>query len=193
MKFKRIIAYIIDFFIITLIASIIFTLPCFQKNNTTYEENVENYIKAIQNTEITEEELIDTEYNLYKSSSSLLIIRVIVIILYLGVLGYLKNGQTLGKKICKIQIVPNKGKNLKPGLFMLREMIVGNVFLELISLIGLICCSKNTWQIIATITSDINLMINLILLLSMIFDNNERALHDKIFGTKIIKKEKNMI
>ena len=113
MKIKRIVAYILDLFIVAVIASAIFTLPIFKTESQNYTKYYEEYLTLITSggsTDISEDEQIEILYNMSKSSQSLYIINAGIIIIYFGIISYILKGKTIGKKLLHIQTVPNKGK-----------------------------------------------------------------------------------
>ena len=124
------------------------------------------------------------------ATKPLLIIRIGVLILYFGVLAYLLKGQTLGKKILKLQVVPNKGSTLNPGLFILRSVIITNLVFETISLILLIYCSKNTYFEYNSLIANLGDLLYIIIIGCIILRDDERGLHDLICNTKVISTKK---
>ena len=196
MKLKRIFAYLIDLFIISFLAAFIYSMvPVFADNNEEYEKTVNEYYDLLVNdtsgsADISEEDLINLTYNMQILTKPLLFIRAGLLILYFGVIAYIAKGQTLGKKLLKLQVVSNDGGNLNPGLFILRSIIVTNFIPEIIGLITLIVCSKNTWFEINNVLTNISYLIYFLLLGFMIFRDDERGLHDLIAKTKVISTKK---
>ena len=74
----------------------------------------------------SEDDLINIMYDINKAEIPLAIIEFGITIFYFGILSYIFNGQTLGKKIFKLRVVPINGKKLNPGLYLLREIILTN-------------------------------------------------------------------
>ena len=82
MLIKRISAYLIDMLIITIISSFIYTLPFFTSSQEEYLNNYETYTKTyaeyLKNNK-NEKDILNSEDQMIKSSSTILIIRVGVI------------------------------------------------------------------------------------------------------------------
>lgn len=187
---KRIIAYIIDLFIITILTSLIFSLPTFDKERELYLENTQKYQETYQsytNDGATAEEVIEKEYDMYHSSSTLLIAKVGVTILYFSIIPYYTNYKTLGKKLLKIKIAPVKGDVINPGLFFTRGLITSNVIFDIISIILLLRLPSDTWQTSTIIINYLSYVVYLILLESSILNKNKRGLHDLLLGTKVVE------
>lgn len=193
MKIKRIFAYIIDIIIVSFISSMIFSLPMFKQDYKNYEIATNEYLAEINeagSAEVDEDVLLSLQYDVYKSSTSLLIIKTGLLIIYFGIFGYFMHGQTIGKKLFNIKIVSNSEKNLNPGLFLLREILVTNFIPELLSLILLIVCSQNFWTTASLYVSYASYILTFLLVGFMIFREDERGLHDVICNTKVIDVKK---
>lgn len=191
MKLKRIIAYIIDIFSISTISTIIFTLPFFENDYNEYYKVAEESTARIVDVsggsqEIDEDVLLEATYDLTRSAQPLNIINIGCTIIYFGVISYLWQGQTIGKKILHIKIVPIKGKNLSPNLFMLRQIIVTNIIPKIASVIAISILSETNWYITNEIIGTISNTITFLLIGFMIYREDERGLHDIIGQTKVI-------
>lgn len=187
---KRIIAYGIDIILITLLTSFIFTIFSTLTTPEKYLETYENYMnitnKYIED-EATEEEVIEAEYNMVKSSSNLMIIKVGLTLFYFSIIPYFTKGQTIGKKITKIRIVPNTGKELKPNSVFFRGIINSLVFIDIINLLILFLCKQSTWYNLTFFTSALSYTMYLIFMEFIIFRKDKRSLHDVLTNTKVIE------
>lgn len=193
MKTKRIFAYIIDIVLISVVANLIFGWAYRNTNYAEFLDKNKMYIDQLTkygSTEPTEEELIDIVYDLNKIESPLLIITLGLTVFYFGIVSFMFNGQTIGKKIMHIKVVPMKGKKLNPGLYMIRELILTNSIFKLLDIINVSVASKPTWAVCNTILTYCENFTIIILLGVMIFRNDERSLHDIICKTNVIELEK---
>lgn len=187
---KRIISYGIDLILVTIITSFIFTLFTIGTNPEEYLESYENYMKTTNNyinDEATEEDLINAEYDMMKSSNSLMIIKVGTTIFYFAIIPFLMNGQTIGKKLTKIKVVSNNNKPLHPGLMFLRGLIVSLVLIDIINIVSLMYASPSSWYDITYITSALTYTTYIVLIEFAIFRKDKRSLHDLISNTKVIE------
>lgn len=187
---KRIFAYIIDMIIITIISSFIYVLPVFEKEQEYYLEATNNYTetyKEYRENKKTENDVLNAEYEMVITSSTLLIIRISTIIIYFSIIPYFKNGQTFGKKIIKIQVVPNKGKNINPGLFFLRGLLSSNVIVEIISILILIFASKTIYQNTSLLISYVTYFIYFLMIYIPLSRKDNKTLHDLITKTKVVE------
>lgn len=195
MKLKRVFAYLIDMFIVLFISSFIFGIFMSNSNDIEKYNKVLDEYNEIYNYngsgEISEERLIELQYEMQSTIKPIFIIMVGLYVLYFGVLAYLMKGQTLGKKLFKLQTVSVKDGAINPGLFILRAIILTNFIPEVIGLITLMVCSKNTWIQVTNITSTISYLMTFLMIGFVIFRDDERGLHDLICGTKVISTKEN--
>ncbi len=191
MKVKRIIAYLIDMFIISLLANIIFSLA-FSNNYEKYNEKANEYVERILSfgsADIAEDELMDMNYTLSKLQAPNLIIKLGLTILYFGILSFMWNGKTLGKKILKIRVVPIKGKKLNPPLYLLRGILITNSLFNLIDIINTSVFTGEMWNGFAGMISYGKMLMSVMIIGVMIFRDDERGLHDLICRTKVIEEK----
>ena len=199
-KIKRISAYIIDIFIIlilvTLLSQINILNPYKKKYDKAYEKYTEFYKENFaENTTIDYDILKSSEYldimhDLSFYSMSYTIIEIVVIILYFTLFPLLFDGQTIGKKICKIKLSSDKGK-LTFGSLLIRALfypIFTNIILyvTLSNFLTLLCVilfkgkvyfySNLIISIIATIYSYIDILFMI---------NKDTAIHDRLSHTKV--------
>ena len=193
MKTKRVFAYIIDIFLISFLASIIFAIAYKDTNYAEYMEKNKMYLDNIRKSGSSDpdnEKLVDIVYDLSKTEIPLSIITLGATVLYFGIISFMFNGKTIGKKIMKIQVVPLKGKKLNPGLYMLREIILTNSLFKLLDIINISLASKSNWLVYNTVLTYAENIVIVVLLGVMIFRTDERSLHDLICQTNVVEIEK---
>lgn len=102
---------------------------------------------------------------------------------------YVTNGQTLGKRICKIKVVQESGKDVKLSNMLLRQ-VLGIAIIE-----GVLITASAIWHQVAMILTGINFVTPLMYVgfaigglsvLLVLFKGNHRAIHDYIGKTKVI-------
>ena len=192
MKIKRVVAYLLDFFLVTFISTLIFYLPIFHKDFEEYNNYSQTEVDIVMGKdekEYSEDELNTLEYNLNRSMLPVLIINLGMLNIYFGVLQYCFNGQTLGKKLMKIRVVSNEKKKINPSLFMLRSVLVSNSIPSLINILLLLFVSKETWVEYYSYCGLLQSTLTLLMIGFMLFREDGRGLHDLISNTKVIKKE----
>lgn len=208
--FKRVLAYILDIMIATLIvvliSSIRFLNPTIDKYNETYDNYVE-LVDDYQNGNIEdinyESQLIEFNYDLAKYNSANAIITVVVLVVYFGVVQYFMKGQTLGKRLLKIKVVHVDGrKKLNIWNYLLRGLILNNILFRILIIVGVLFMSNTVYYWYSTIISFIESIIEILILVMILMRKDKRGLHDIISKTKVVdlnetqlefKKDKNTI
>lgn len=152
--------------------------------NNEYEKIIENLSLEYSNIEI------NYSYKLLKYSTIPTIISLMCILLYFVVIQFCFDGKTLGKKIMKLKVVSNNDKKLNILNFLLRSLIVNEVFINILSLVMLMLLSKNNYITYSKIIYVITYILEMAILFMMAFDKNNRGLHDYISNTKVIENKK---
>lgn len=198
---KRIIAFMIDLFVIGLISGIIsipisYINPDKEKYEALTKESAE-LIGKLTDEEITEQEYRDKvetlSYDLAYAGKIDTTINIVVTIAYFGVFAYFMQGETLGKKVFKLKIVretkeeeEEEPKNLTIWNYLLRCLIINSVLSDIFSLIGL--AFKNNFYTIYTFGSYLSSLLIIVSLIMMIARKDNRGLHDLLANTKVIDK-----
>lgn len=189
---KRIVAYIIDYLLITLVSTALVYITFINPRYDEYLEASKEYNAVAEqyySKEITakefSEQINDLSYELNSTGYVYTIGNIIIIFLYFGIFVYFTKGQTLGKRIMGIKIVSNKGKDLKIYNYFIRAFILNGVILNLCTLIA-ICFKESTYLKIYSAASNFDLILMIILFLMILFWKDGRGLHDILAGTKVI-------
>ena len=216
---KRVAAYMIDIILVSLISTLLtsnsFLNKDYDKYVDTYDEYEEvydeysNLIVELEDEDITDDEynekleeinkeyedtLEDYNYKLVKLSIIPTSISIIILILYFAVLQYFLIGQTLGKKIMKLQIKSNNGKKLTILNYILRSLILNEVLINILSIIFLLVLNKDGYLIYNQIIYVVSYVIEMAIIFMIAFDKNNRGLHDYISNTKVVDlKEKEVV
>lgn len=128
----------------------------------------------------------DYIYLLNKNSTTNTIITLICTLLYFGVLQYFLKGQTIGKKILKLQVVSATDKKLNIFNFILRSLIVNDILLNTVGTFFLVYASKQVYTEATSIISTIISITEAVIIFTVLTRQDTRGLHDLLFGTKVI-------
>ena len=185
--FKRIFAYMIDYFIILLVLSFI-TANINVGSDIT--EKVNNLTNEYKNGNITieeyNEEVLPLNYELTKRKLPVNVITCVIIIGYYIVFAYFNKGQTLGKKICKIRVVNDKGERASIWNILIRSLFIYGIITTLYSLISINFLDIESFNYSVSVVSVIESLFIVISLLMMLYKKDDRGLHDIIAKTKVI-------
>ena len=90
----------------------------------------------------------------------------------------------------KLKVVSNNLRKLNIVNYLIRCLIVNEVFINIISLICLILLSKNNYITYSKLIYVITYILEMAMLFMIVFDKNNRGLHDYISNTKVIEDKK---
>ncbi|MGM9875812.1 MAG: RDD family protein [Bacilli bacterium] len=191
--FKRMGAFVIDYFIVLVIASLI-TMGFNTNKNNDLNSQMNQLISDYQNEKITIDEYKDETYKLnYELQKENMTVNIVTITLYIGyfvVFATLNKGQTLGKKLLKIRVV-NKN-NDKPSIWnmLVRSLFIYNIISILFSTVAVNFLNINTFTYIYTTLGYIEYFVIIISFFMVIYKKDGRGLHDMMAGTNVIEEVK---
>lgn len=187
---KRIIAFVIDIVIVSLVVSLINLLPL-DPYKDKYKDAYEKYNEVVQKSTEDEkndykDEIIELNYEVYKYRTYSSMFSATALILYFGVLPLVMNGQTLGKKIMKLRVVNNNEKKLNFWKYLIRIVILNNIWLSLINVGAVYVVSGVKFYYVTYVISMLSSLIYMLNLIMVMFRKDNRGLHDMVAGTKVI-------
>lgn len=188
---KRIIAFVIDIVIVSLVVSLINLLPL-DPYKDKYKDAYEKYNEVVQKSTEDEkndykDEIIELNYEVYKYRTYSSMFSATALILYFGVLPLVMNGQTLGKKIMKLRVVSNNEKKLNFWKYLIRIVILNNIWLSLINIGAVYVVSGVKFYYVTYVISMLSSLIYMLNLIMVMFRKDNRGIHDMVAGTKVIE------
>ena len=188
---KRIIAFVIDIVIVSLVVSLINLLPL-DPYKDKYKDAYEKYNEVVQKSTEDEkndykDEIIELNYEVYKYRTYSSMFSATALILYFGVLPLVMNGQTLGKKIMKLRVVSNNEKKLNFWKYLIRIVILNNIWLSLINIGAVYVVSGVKFYYVTYVISMLSILIYMLNLIMVMFRKDNRGLHDMVGGTKVFE------
>ena len=190
---KRFFAYIIDIFIVLVIANLItMFIPISEKTQDYYKElqttQKKMYDKEIDVKEYTDIVLEDN-YNISKGTVLISLTSIIIYILYFVVYQVYNNGQTVGKKIMKIKVKSITDESLSINTMLFRALIIYGIATNIINLILILLLKKELYLSISNTISIIQSLIVIISVFMILFSKQKRGIHDIITKTEVVNKE----
>lgn len=193
---KRLGALIIDMIIVSTVVSM-FTF--FVNNNSNYEKLTREYSDVMEQamdkkTSPKEYKKLlskasDISYDLSRQTVVVSFISLTMYILYFIVFQFYNKGQTIGKKLMKIKIESNDGKDLTMNQLAVRSLIINSILANLILLAVIILGSKDVYFVSSTTVSMIQYIIIFTTAIMILFRKDKRGLHDVITNTKVINEK----
>ena len=191
--FERLIAYMLDIFLVGLIASIIcYNLPV---NTTKYAEKLTDINEKYLSNEITEETYIQEYSNILYENQKINIISLsvttVLTIGYFVVFQYMNNGQTLGKKLLHLRVVDaNTQKPISIPRGLIRSAFILNIFSGTLNIIFIYTLSKNIYFISYGAVYLIEWLFIVVTVFFVIYRKDGRGLHDIMTNSLVIKERR---
>lgn len=190
---KRFFAYVIDIFIVLVIANLItMFIPISEKTQDYYKElqttQKKMYDKEIDVKEYTDIVLEDN-YNISKSTVLISLTSIIIYILYFVVYQVYNNGQTVGKKLMKIKVKSITDEPLSINTMLFRALIIYGIAANIINLILILLLKKELYLSISNTISIIQSLIVIISVFMILFSKQKKGIHDIITKTEVVNKE----
>lgn len=188
---RRIGAYIVDIIVITMISSMFvrieFLNPKYDEYEKAYNEYIDFTSEVINNPEkVNDSNLNDITYNLSKTGLATSIITLVVTTLYFVGFQYINRGQTLGKKLFKIQVVDSENKKLKFYQVLVRALLIDKIATNAISAVLISTLSKDTYLTGSQYVELVDMAIMAASFILIMFREDGKGLHDMIAGTKVV-------
>ena len=190
---KRFFAYIIDIFIVLVIANLItMFIPISEKTQDYYKE-LQTTQKKMYDKEIDVKEyadiVLEDNYNISKGTVLISLTSIIIYILYFVVYQVYNNGQTVGKKLMKIKVKSITDESLSINTMLFRALIIYGIAANIINLILILLLKKELYLSISNTISIIQSLIVIISVFMILFSKQKRGIHDIITKTEVVNKE----
>lgn len=185
---QRLLAYLLDFIIISLIFSLI-TVGL--KTDNSISKKYDDLYEKLMKEEITSKEYLNDYTNLIYDNQKANVIpntlNIVLIIVYFIVFQYLNKGQTIGKKLMKIKIVNDKKQEISLLQMFIRSIMIYSIFSGLTNILLFFNVSKKVYMSLYLIIGSIESLILLLCAIFILYRNDKRALHDIATKTMVIK------
>lgn len=183
--FKRVLAFIVDYLVLSLVLSIV-TLGF--NTNSDLTTKVNNLVNDYANSKITLEEynneVMTLNYQMQKNNLPVNIISVVLTIGYFIIFNYLNKGQTLGKKLVKLKVV-QKDKEPSIMAIILRGVFIYGIISGLYNVIFVNFLDAKAFGYGTSIISYIESLFIIVSFFMVLYRKDKRGLHDMMAGTRV--------
>lgn len=189
LSLKRIVAYIIDVCLVSLVVYMLNLLPIDPYKDKYYDtyESYQEYVENSNGSSSNEEEIKAFTYDLAKYRTYSSMYSAGALIMYFGIIQYALKGQTVGKKLMKLRVVSNNDKKLTVWNYILRIVILNNVIFTAINIGGVYFLNVDKYYYLSYVVSMLTSLVSLLILMMIMFRNDGRGLHDYLANTKVIE------
>ena len=187
---QRLLAFLIDLFIVTLLASFIATPFLNNKKVESLNDKsiklVEKYNKKKINLNEYIAEYTNITYDLARESGPTTIIELLLGIVFYIIIPLYNDGRTIGKRIMKIKIKSCDGE-LTANQLIFRSFIANSMLVNIISLVLLIFTSRSIYFYVLGLFLIIQYIITIISIFMIMYTKKGLAIHDRLVNTKVVK------
>ena len=188
---QRFLAFLLDIFLISIVASIIsypfLDIDSIQKLNESSAEVMENYATGKINQKEYFNESSTISYELARKQGVNTLVIIFLNILYFVVYQIKNNGQTLGKQILKIRVVDSSHGDLSMNQMIFRALIINSILLDMISFGVLIFANQSSYFYGVSFLMFIQFCILSVSTFMIMFGKNRRGLHDLVAHTDVVR------
>ena len=189
--FPRLVAYIIDVTLVSIVCSgILFLFPKnenYSKYLKEYQEVQTNFIDNKIEADEYIHKVADITYYIDYSNVLSMIVEVVLLILYFIVFQFYNKGQTFGKKLMKLRVVNNNGNELTLNQVTCRALIIDSILINLFMIAALLFSGRNYYYYASLSLQILSGIIIFVTLMMIFFRKDGRGLHDVVTGTKVIQ------
>ena len=188
---QRFIAFLLDIFILSSIASLIsypfLDAKSIDKLNKNSSEVIEKYTTGEIDMDTYVDEVKGISYQLSQKQGVVSLVTLFLAVLYFIVYQYYNNGQTIGKKLMKIKVVSSTDKEITMNSFIFRSLIVNSILVDMISFAIVIFGNETAYFYGVAICGIIKYTLLLICGFMFMWSKSGLGLHDRIAHTTVVK------
>lgn len=189
--FPRLIAYIIDIILVSMVCTGLMFLIPENKNYDKYMNEFEQVqVEAMEGKMELEEyfnKYANIVYDIDYSNVLPIIIEVTLIILYFIVFQFYNRGQTLGKKFMKLRVISINDEKLTINQIAYRALIINSILVNILILGSLLFLGRDYYFYASFVLQIVASIIVVTTLIMILFSKEGRGLHDVISATKVIQ------
>ncbi len=188
---QRFVAFILDIFIVSSIASLIsypfLDTKSINKLNNESNELIEKYTAKEIDMNTYAVEVKNIGYQLSQKQGVVSLVTLFLSVLYFIVYQYYNNGQTVGKKLMKIRVSSSTNKEITMNSFIFRSLIINSILVDMISFAIVIFGNETTYFYGVAICGIIKYTLLLICGFMVMWSKSGMGLHDRIAHTTVVK------
>ncbi|MBQ6134874.1 MAG: RDD family protein [Bacilli bacterium] len=187
---QRLVAFILDAILVSTLSSLIATPFVDTDKITRLEKQTREVFEKYKEKDTPVEEFISEYYHVYyqmsRSSGIITLIDIFVAVLYFVVYQTCMNGQTIGKKLMKIRVVPDSGE-LSYNQMIFRSFISNSILIDIILFIFMLFAEKDLFFYVSVIFEGLQYIIILLSVFMIMNSKDGCAIHDRIVHTKVLR------
>lgn len=188
--FKRVLAYLIDMLIISIIASMFSSIEFLNPYLEDYQKTYNEYMSQV--SELTNEDILNNTkiqeyaYDIEYYGVYISITTVVISLFYFVFFQHFNKGKTIGKALLDIEVVDKSMEKASLLQLFIRTLIIDGVFLNTLSIIFILTMSKGVYLKASNALSVFEVAIYSLTIIMLMFRNDKRGPHDLLAGTVVV-------
>lgn len=186
---KRLGAYIIDIFIINIL---LIAVTSNLKTTNNYQDEINTLTNKYIEKEISYMDFYNQynklNYKVQKDNYIYYTVDLIMMIGYFIVFQALNKGQTIGKKILKLQIIKNDNSEIKIKDIIIRSIFIYNILSLFLTGCFIKILNMKIYNNMYSVLVFIETIFIIITIFFILYRKDKRGLHDLMANTKVISK-----
>jgi len=188
--FPRVLAYLIDIMIVTVLSSLVISVVPENKNYATYLTEYQKIQSSFLEGDMDADEYVNKSaeivYDIDYSNVLPMIVEVGVLILYFIVFQFYNKGQTLGKRLLKIRVVSENDGEVSMNQYILRSFIIPSIISKMLIIALVLFLGREYYYYCSFTVQGIQVMLIIVSIFMVMYSKTGRGLHDRLAKTKVI-------
>jgi len=188
--FPRVLAYLIDIMIVTVLSTLLISVVPENKNYVAYLTEYQKIQSSFMGGNIDSDEYVnktvDIVYDIDYNNVIPMIIEVSVLILYFIVFQFYNKGQTLGKKLLRIRVISEDDGEVSMNQYILRSFIIPSVISKMLIIALVLFVGRRYYYYADFTVQGIQTVLMIVSIFMVMYSQSGRGLHDRVAKTKVI-------
>lgn len=188
--FPRVLAYLIDIMIVTVLSTLAISLVPENKNYiaylTEYQKIESSFIAGSMDPDEYINKKAEIIYDIDYNNVLPMIIEVSVLILYFIVFQFYNKGQTLGKRLLRIRVVSEDDGEVSMNQYILRSFIIPSVISKMLIIALVLFMGREYYYYASFTVQGIQVVLIIVSIFMVMYSRTGRGLHDRAAKTKVI-------
>lgn len=190
---QRLLAFFIDMIIVFFLSTIaiipVTNSDSLEKLTGQNTDVMNQYLEQKIDATTYMSQSMDISYEIAKQSGLATIITIFVYILYYVVFQFYKEGQTLGKRVMKIRVIPKDREELSLNQLLFRAGVINSILMNILILLFTIFASKDIYTGGVLIFSALQYIVIFISAIMVMYRRDHSGLHDLLSHTEVVRCE----
>lgn len=188
--FPRVLAYLIDIMIVTVLSTLFISIVPENKNYkaylTEYQQLQSSFLEGNMDSDEYVNKTAEIVYDIDYNNVLPMIMEVGVLILYFIVFQFYNKGQTIGKRLLRIRVISEDDGEVSMNQYILRSFIVPSIISKMLIIALVLFMGREYYYYASFTVQGIQTVLIIVSIFMVMYSNTGRGLHDRLAKTKLI-------